>query len=141
LLLPEIYKSQDDVRIPFAERDRAVESVLRPTLEKLCNRGGDLPRSALGKRILSPKSSTRDSCLRDLRGGFGAVEGFACHPAIGVSVSFAILNGKKTTTQQAFGMGANLVLQKPISALNASRCFNASLDFMVRERRRYFRQR
>jgi hypothetical protein len=55
-------------------------------------------------------------------------------------VSFAILNGKKTTTQQAFGMGANFVLQKPISALNATRCFNAALNFMVRERRRYFRQ-
>src|SRR5579864_3433541 len=37
-------------------------------------------------------------------------------------------------------MGANFVLQKPISALNASRCFNAALNFMVRERRRYFRQ-
>jgi c-di-GMP-binding flagellar brake protein YcgR len=30
-------------------------------------------------------------------------------------------------------------LQKPISPLNASRCFNAALNFMVRERRRYHR--
>ena len=37
-------------------------------------------------------------------------------------------------------MGANFVLQKPISALNASRCFHAALNFMVKERRRYFRQ-
>lgn len=36
-------------------------------------------------------------------------------------------------------MGANFVLQKPISALNASRCFHAALNFMVKERRRYFR--
>jgi len=36
------------------------------------------------------------------------------------SVAFAILNGKRTTTQEAFGMGANFVLQKPISGLNAS---------------------
>lgn len=36
-------------------------------------------------------------------------------------------------------MGANFVLQKPISALNAARCFHAALNFMVRERRRYFR--
>ena len=42
--------------------------------------------------------------------------------------------------QDAFGMGANFVLQKPISTLNASRCFHAALNFMVKERRRYFRQ-
>jgi c-di-GMP-binding flagellar brake protein YcgR len=33
----------------------------------------------------------------------------------------------------------NFVLHKPLSALNASRCFNAALGFMLRERRRYFR--
>jgi hypothetical protein len=53
--------------------------------------------------------------------------------------SFAVLNGRKTTTQEAFGMGVNFVLQKPISTLNASRCFHAALSFMERERRRYFR--
>ena len=37
-------------------------------------------------------------------------------------------------------MGANFVLQKPISELNASRCFHAALNFMLKERRRYFRQ-
>lgn len=37
-------------------------------------------------------------------------------------------------------MGANFVLQKPISGLNASRCFHAALNFMLKERRRYFRQ-
>jgi c-di-GMP-binding flagellar brake protein YcgR len=37
-------------------------------------------------------------------------------------------------------MGANFVLQKPISLLNASRCFHAALNFMIKERRRYFRQ-
>jgi c-di-GMP-binding flagellar brake protein YcgR len=36
-------------------------------------------------------------------------------------------------------MGVNFVLQKPISSLNASRCFHAALSFMERERRRYFR--
>jgi c-di-GMP-binding flagellar brake protein YcgR len=36
-------------------------------------------------------------------------------------------------------MGAKFVLQKPISLLNATRCFSAALNFMVRERRRYFR--
>ena len=54
------------------------------------------------------------------------------------SVTFAILNGS-TTTQQAFQMGANFVLQKPISALNAKRCLSAAINFMIREQRRYFR--
>jgi c-di-GMP-binding flagellar brake protein YcgR len=48
------------------------------------------------------------------------------------------VNGK-TTTQEAFQSGANFVLQKPLTPLHASRCFNAALNFMVRERRRYFR--
>jgi hypothetical protein len=54
------------------------------------------------------------------------------------SVTFAILNGG-TSTQQAFQMGANFVLQKPISALNAKRCLGAAINFMIREQRRYFR--
>jgi len=54
------------------------------------------------------------------------------------SVAFAVLNGK-TSTQEAFQFGANFVLQKPLTPLNATRCFNAALNFMVRERRRYFR--
>jgi c-di-GMP-binding flagellar brake protein YcgR len=37
-------------------------------------------------------------------------------------------------------MGVNFVLQKPVNTLNASRCFHAALNFMERERRRYFRQ-
>ena len=41
--------------------------------------------------------------------------------------------------QKAFELGANFVLQKPISPTNAMRCFGAALSFMTRERRRYFR--
>ena len=36
-------------------------------------------------------------------------------------------------------MGANFVLQKPISMVNANRCLGAAINFMIRERRRYFR--
>jgi len=54
------------------------------------------------------------------------------------SVAFAVVNGK-TTTHDAFQLGANFVLQKPLSPLHAARCFNAALNFMVRERCRYFR--
>jgi hypothetical protein len=36
-------------------------------------------------------------------------------------------------------MRVNFVIQKPLSALNATRCFSAALNFMIREQRRYFR--
>ena len=76
----------------------------------------------------------------DLKGGLEVLECLRATPSNKNSVTFALLNGKKTTTQQAFSMGVNFVLQKPISTLNAARCFHAALSFMERERRRYFRQ-
>jgi len=74
----------------------------------------------------------------DLKGALGVLEGLRKSASNRNSVTFAILNGS-TTTQQAFQMGANFVLQKPVSALNAMRCFSAAVNFMLRERRRYFR--
>ena len=74
----------------------------------------------------------------DLDGGVRVLEGLRKAPSNKNSVTFAILNGT-TTTQQAFQMGANFVLQKPISTLNATRCFSATVNFMIREQRRYFR--
>jgi hypothetical protein len=76
----------------------------------------------------------------DLTGGLALLQGLRNTPSNKNSVAFAVLNGKRTTMQDAFGMGANFVLQKPISSLNASRCFHAALNFMLQERRRYFRQ-
>ena len=73
----------------------------------------------------------------DLSGGLRVLEDLRKSSSNKNSVTFAILNG--TTTQQAFQLGANFVLQKPISALNATRCFSAALNFMIREQRRYFR--
>ena len=121
--------------------DRDVESVLRPTLEKLAIEVEICREARSGCEILlSEKFDAVIVDCDDLQGGLALLEGLRATPSNRSSVSFAILNGKKSTTQQAFGMGANFVLQKPISALNASRCFNAALNFMVRERRRYYRQ-
>jgi len=36
-------------------------------------------------------------------------------------------------------MGANFVLQKPVTTAGTLRCFHTALSFMVREKRRYFR--
>jgi len=122
-------------------RDVSLVRVLRPTLEKLAIEVEICQEARAATDILvSEKFDAIIVDCDDLQGGLTVLEGLRSTPSNKNSVTFAVLNGKKTTTQEAFGMGANFVLQKPISALNASRCFNAALNFMVRERRRYFRQ-
>src|ERR1700741_3727638 len=122
-------------------KDPEVVRVIRPTLEKLSIEVEICHEAKAGANILiSDKFDAVIVDCDDLNGGLAVLQGLRNTPSNKNSVAFAILNGKKTTTQQAFGMGANFVLQKPISALNASRCFHAALNFMVKERRRYFRQ-
>src|SRR5579862_6257484 len=122
-------------------QDPELVRVIRPTLEQLsidveiCHE----PRAG-ADMLFSDKFDAVIVDCDDLQGGLALLQGLRNTPSNKNSVAFAILNGKRTTTQEAFGMGANFVLQKPISALNASRCFHAALNFMVRERRRYFRQ-
>jgi DNA-binding response OmpR family regulator len=120
-------------------RDAALLGVLRPALEKIsvdvqvcagAQLGGDL----LAKRKFDAVIIDCD----DLQNGFELMRGLRQTQSNARSVAFAVVNGK-TTTQEAFQSGANFVLQKPLTPLHAARCFNAALNFMVRERRRYFR--
>jgi DNA-binding response OmpR family regulator len=121
-------------------QDPELVRVVRPTLEKLsidveiCHEA-----RAAADILISEKFDAVIVDCDDLKGGLEVLQGLRSTPSNKNSVTFAILNGKKTTTHEAFGMGANFVLQKPISSLNASRCFHAALNFMMRERRRYFR--
>jgi DNA-binding response OmpR family regulator len=121
-------------------RDPDVFRILRPTLEKLsievevCQEA-----KKAGEILISEKFDAVIVDCDDLPGGVEVLEGLRGTPTNKSAVAFAIVNGKKTTTQDAFGMGVNFVLHKPLSALNASRCFHAALGFMLRERRRYFR--
>jgi CheY-like chemotaxis protein len=120
-------------------RDPQVIRVLRPTLEKLAIDVEVCRGARSGSEILN--SEKFDAVIvdcDDLQGGSEVLRALRQGTSNKNSVAFAILNGA-TTTSQAFEMGANFVLQKPISPLNASRCFGAALDFMERERRRYFR--
>jgi CheY-like chemotaxis protein len=122
-------------------RDTEVVRVLRPTLENLSIEVEICQEAKQANEILlSEKFDAVIIDCDDLQGGLEVLQGLRATPSNKNSVAFAVLNGKKTTTQEAFGMGVNFVLQKPISNLNASRCFNAALNFMVRERRRYYRQ-
>jgi CheY-like chemotaxis protein len=112
--------------------------VLRPALEKLSIQVEVCHGAQSGSEILS--SEKFDAVIvdcDDLQGGLDVIPGLRKGSSNRNSVTFAIVNG--TTTQTAFQMGANFVLQKPISPLNAMRCFAAAIGFMDRERRRYFR--
>ena len=122
-------------------KDPDLVRVIRPTLEKLSIDVEICHEARAGADILiSDKFDAVIVDCDDLSGGLAVLQGLRSTPSNKNSVAFAVLNGKKTTMQEAFGMGANFVLQKPISTLNASRCFHAALNFMIKERRRYFRQ-
>jgi DNA-binding response OmpR family regulator len=125
----------------LVSQDADLVRVLRPVLDKLsinvevCQ---DVRKAT--DVLVSEKFDAIIVDCDDLKGGLEVLQGLRNTPSNKTSALFAVLNGKRTTTQEAFGMGANFVLQKPTSNLNVARCFNAALGFMVRERRRYFRQ-
>jgi DNA-binding response OmpR family regulator len=121
--------------------DADVVRVLRLTLEKLSIEVEICQEAKKASDILiSEKFDAVIVDCDDLQGGREVLQCLRATPSNKNSVTFAVLNGKKTTTQEAFGMGVNFVLQKPISSVNAARCFHAALSFMERERRRYYRQ-
>jgi CheY-like chemotaxis protein len=124
----------------LVSRDAHVVGVLRPTLEKLSIEVEVCRGAKSGNEILlSEKFDGVIVDCDDLQGGLEVLESLRKGNSNKNSVAFAVLNGT-TTTHRAFELGANFVLQKPISPLNAMRCFSAAVGFMTRERRRYFRQ-
>jgi DNA-binding response OmpR family regulator len=121
-------------------RDAEVVDILKPTLERLSIHVEICQGSRAATEILA--SSKFDAVIvdcDDLPGGIDVLNSVRKGKSNQNSIAFALLNGTSTTTQQAFDLGAKFVLQKPISPKNAMRCFEAALNFMERERRRYFR--
>jgi DNA-binding response OmpR family regulator len=120
-------------------RDSGLLGVLRPMLEKISVNVEVCPEIRRGKDLLAKRKF--DAVIidcDDLQSGVEVLRSLRTTQSNAKSVTFAVLNGK-TTTQEAFQFGANFVLQKPLTPMHAARCFNAALNFMVRERRRYFR--
>jgi CheY-like chemotaxis protein len=120
-------------------RDAALLGVLRPALEKISVDIEVCAGSKAGNDMLAKRKF--DAVIvdcDDLQNGFDLLRALRETQSNAKSVSFAVVNGK-TTTQEAFQSGANFVLQKPLTPLHATRCFNAALSFMVRERCRYYR--
>jgi DNA-binding response OmpR family regulator len=120
--------------------DAALLGVLRPALEKISVNLEVCSASLPGSDLLAKRKF--DAVIidcDDLQNGFELLKGLRQTQSNSKSVAFAVVNGK-TTTQHAFQLGANFVMQKPLTPVHAARCFNAAINFMVRERRRYYRR-
>jgi CheY-like chemotaxis protein len=123
----------------LVSRDPQVAGILKQTFDKFSIRLEICEGAGPGNEILATEKF--DAIVvdcDDLQGGLGVLENLRNGPTNKTTIKFAILNGV-TTTQQAFDLGANFVMQKPISVLNSMRCFSAALSTIERERRRYFR--
>jgi len=123
----------------LVSRDADLLGVVRPALEKISVNLDVCPEFQAGNDLLAKRKF--DAVIidcDDLRNGFDLLRAIRRTQSNAKAVAFAVVNGK-TTTQEAFQSGANFVLQKPLTPLHASRCFNAALNFMVREQRRYYR--
>jgi DNA-binding response OmpR family regulator len=120
-------------------KDPDLVGVLRPVLEKIAVNVQACADLLVAATVLD--KTKVDAVIvdcDDLPNGAELLKSIRSTRSNASSVTFAVLNGK-TSTQQAFQFGANFVLQKPLTSLHATRCFNAAVNFMVRERRRYFR--
>ena len=74
----------------------------------------------------------------DVHGALDVLRAVRQTPSNKTSTAFAIINGV-TSVRSAFELGANLALEKPISADRAKHSFRAVHGMMLQERRRYFR--
>jgi DNA-binding response OmpR family regulator len=123
----------------LVSHDAALLGVLRQTLEKMSVNVDVCTEKRAGNDMLAKhKFDAIIIDCDDLQGGVKMLQELRGTQSNAKSVAFAVLNGK-TSTQEAFQFGANFVLQKPLTPLHATRCFHAALNFMIRERRRYFR--
>jgi len=74
----------------------------------------------------------------DVNGAVDVLRTVRQNPSNKTSTTFAIINGI-TSVRNAFELGANLALEKPITADRAKHSFRAVHGMMLAERRRYYR--
>lgn len=119
--------------------DTDVVGVLRPAMEKLSINFKIASDGPSGHQMLvTEKYDGIVVDCDDMEDGLTILRAIRNARSNQNSVAFAIVNGT-TPASKAFELGANFVLQKPVEAINAVRCFSAALGLMERERRRYFR--
>jgi DNA-binding response OmpR family regulator len=97
----------------------------------------DDPRQALSAVGQQKYDAVMVDC-DDLPGGGSLMRDVRRGTSNRLAIVFALTNG--TTVRSAFDLGANFVLEKPISQDRATRCLRAAHGLMMRERRRYLRQ-
>ena len=76
--------------------------------------------------------------IDDVHDGYNVIPRLRAGKSNQRSIVFAITNGI-TKVKAAFEMGANFVLDKPVSFERAARSLRAAHGLILRERRRYFR--
>src|SRR5260370_14505992 len=74
----------------------------------------------------------------DLPGGKDVLQQLRSSPSSKRAMAFAIINSS-TSVRQAFDLGANFVLDKPLTAERFTPTLRAAQGLMKREQRRYFR--
>jgi CheY-like chemotaxis protein len=94
----------------------------------------DLAFDALGSRKFDAVLVDCD----DMIGARDVLLGLRKLPSNKRAIVFAIVN-QQTSVQQAFELGANFVLDKPLAAERVTRSVRAAHGLMTNERRRYFR--
>ena len=120
-------------------RDPECLHVMRRTLGEVrigveeCTEAQDAARMLAGRRF----DAVIVDC-DDLDGATDVLRMVRCAPSNRRSMAFAIINGR-TSAASAFEMGANFVLDKPLSRESAGRSLRAAHGLMICERRRYYR--
>jgi CheY-like chemotaxis protein len=120
-------------------RDDVVIRILRRVLNDLeievevCN-GPDVAAQQLARRKWDAVIIDCD----DVHGAVDVLRSIRQTPSNKTSTTFAIINGV-TSVRNAFELGANLALEKPITADRAMHSFRAVHGMMIAERRRYYR--
>ena len=120
-------------------RDQEVLRVIRRVLDTVSIEMETATSTDTARQILSRRKF--DSVLidcDDVQSGCEVIRELRKGRSNAKSIVFAITN-KITSVKDAFDLGANFVLEKPISVDRATRSLRAAHGLIMRERRRYHR--
>jgi CheY-like chemotaxis protein len=120
-------------------RDQETLRVLRRVFDELSMSAEIVPGARQAEDLL--KSRRFDGVIvdcDDVEGAVGVLRSMRLLPSNKRAMGFAIINGT-TTVGDAFNLGANFVIDKPLTLERVQRSFKAAHGLMVRERRRYWR--
>jgi DNA-binding response OmpR family regulator len=120
-------------------RDEEAVRVLRRSLEELAIQADVCGETA--DALCAVAQQKYDAVMvdcDDLPSGAGMMRELRRGTSNRMAIVFAITHG--TSIHAAFDMGANFVLEKPLTPERAARSLRAAHGLMMRERRRYLRQ-